>query len=173
MVAEAGRSEFERLQALQGTGLLGSPTPSELEDMCRRAKEHFDVAVALVTLIDEHKLIAKARAGTDLAEAPRTGQFCDYTIRSDDVFVVPDALRDERFAFNAVVAGEPFVRFYAGAPLIYLREIRLGALCLLDPQPREFSLGDKAELMQMADEVVSVIMEHEFIAKFAGRQVRV
>ncbi len=89
MADEAEHLEFQRLQALRGTGLLTSSTPPELEEICRRAKEHFRIAVALVTLIDKDVLIAKARAGTDLEEAPRLGQFCDYTIRSDDVFVVP------------------------------------------------------------------------------------
>jgi GAF domain-containing protein len=159
---EAEHLEFQRLQALRGTRLLTASTPPELEEICQRVKEHFRVAVALVTLIDKDVLIAKAQAGTDLEEVPRVGQFCDYTIRSDDVFVVPDASRDERFASNPVVTGEPFIRFYAGAPPVYMRQLRLGALCLLDPRPREFTLGDKAELALMADEVVSVIVEREF-----------
>ncbi len=89
MADEAEHLEFQRLQALRGTGLLTSSTPPELEEICRRAKEHLRIAVALVTLIDKDVFIAKARPGTDLEEAPRLGQFCDYTIRSDDVFVVP------------------------------------------------------------------------------------
>jgi GAF domain-containing protein len=170
MADEAEHLEFQRLQALRGTGLLTSATPPELDEICRRAKEHFRVAVALATVIDREVLIAKARAGMDLEEAPRVGQFCDYTIRSDDVFVVPDASQDERFAANPVVMGEPFVRFYAGAPLIYLRQLRLGALCLLDPRPQEFTLGDKAELALMAEEAVSVIVEREFNDKFNAVQ---
>jgi GAF domain-containing protein len=166
MADEAEFHEFLRLQALRSTGLLTGPTLPKLEEICRLAKEHFGVAVAMVTLIDEHVLIAKARAGTDFKEAPRVGQFCDYTIRSDDVFVVPDASRDERFALNPGLTREPFGRFYAGAPLIYLRQLRLGALCLLDPQAREFTLGDKAELAHMAEQVVSVIVECEFKDKF-------
>jgi GAF domain-containing protein len=79
---------------------------------------------------------------------------------------VPDVTRDERFASNPVVTGEPFIRLYAGAPFIYMRQLRLGALCLLDPLPREFTLGDKAELALMADEVVSVIVECMFKDRF-------
>lgn len=155
------RHEFQRLKVLQETGLLTCPSLPELDEICRSAKEHFQVAVSFVTLIDRELLITKARAGSDLETAPRVGQFCDYTIRTDEVFVVPDASRDPRFATNPVVTNEPFIRFYAGAPLIYLRDIRLGALCLLDPKPREFSKGDQAELMTMADEAVSVIMQQE------------
>ena len=159
MNEQDGRLELQRLQALHETGLLTSAPPPEFEQICTRAREHFRVAMALVTLIDKDVQIIKARVGTTLEQTPRSDAFCDYTIRANDVFVVPDATKDPRFASNSLVRREPFVRFYAGAPLIYLRDIRLGALCLLDPKPREFSLGDRAELAEMSDEVVSIIMQ--------------
>lgn len=81
--------------------------------------------------------------------------------------VVLDATKDPCFASNPLVTGEPFIRFYAGAPLIYQREIRFGALCLLDPRPREFSLGDRAELTLMAEEAVSVIVAQEIASRTA------
>lgn len=167
--------EFARIQALHETGLLTSPALPELDEICRRAREHFGVATALVTLIDREKQIIKAREGTDLEGTPRSWAFCDYTIRTDQVFVVPDATQDARFATNPLVTGEPFLRFYAGAPLIYLRDIRLGALCLLDRRPREpeaFTLGDRAELALMAEEVVSIILLHEIGSSLADLSVQ-
>lgn len=163
-----GGLEFQRLRALRESGLLTTSTSPELDEICRQAKAHFQVAMALVTLIDREVQIVKARVGTDLESTPRSVAFCDYTIRTDDVFVVPDATKDERFASNPLVTGEPFVRFYAGAPLVYQRQIRLGALCLLDPVPREFSLGDRAELTLMAEEAVSIIAAQE-IARRTGK----
>jgi GAF domain-containing protein len=159
--------EFRRIQALHETGLLSSRSLPELDEICQRARVHFGVATALVTLIDRNTQVIKAREGSDLQETPRAWAFCDYTIRTDLVFVVPDATQDERFAANPLVTGEPFIRFYAGAPLVYLQDIRLGALCILDPRPRraaEFTLGDRAELGGMADEVVSVIVQHKLTA---------
>jgi GAF domain-containing protein len=60
------------------------------------------------------------------------------------------------------VTGAPFIRFYAGAPLAYEGEIRLGALCLIDSKPRTMSRGEQAELMMLADFVVSVITSRAF-----------
>lgn len=167
--------EFARLQALHETGLLTAPPPQELEEICRRAREHFGVATALVTLIDRDKQIIKAREGSTLEETPRSWAFCDYTIRTDQVFVVPDATQDPRFSANPLVTGEPLLRFYAGAPLIYLQGIRLGALCLLDGRPRKpdaFTLGDKAELVDLAEEVVSIIVRHELGPSLAALGAR-
>src|SRR5688500_16032849 len=92
---------------------------------------------------------------------PRSDAFCDHLIRRDEVLVVPDAKQDPRFAANRLVTGEPFIRFYAGAPLIFTREVRLGGLCLLDTEPREFSQAERAALTGMADEVMFHILERE------------
>jgi GAF domain-containing protein len=154
--------EIQRLRTLQETGLLTSPAPPEFETICQQVRERFQVPVAFVTLVGREKLVIKAGAGPETEATPRSDAFCDYTIRTDDVFVVPDLLTDPRFASNPLVAGGSRFRFYAGAPLVYLREIRLGSLCLLDTRPRDFSPGDRAELAELADQAVSVIARQEF-----------
>ncbi|TNC66579.1 GAF domain-containing protein [Rubellimicrobium roseum] len=162
MTDDEGQREAARLRTLLDTGLLTAAPPPELDAICRAARERFDVPIAFVTLVDRDRLVVKGRAGSDAEELPRSLAFCDYTIRTDKVFVIPDMQADPRFADHPLVIAEPFMRFYAGAPLIYLREIRLGALCVLDVRPREFSPGDRAELAQLADEVVGIIARLEF-----------
>jgi GAF domain-containing protein len=71
---------------------------------------------------------------------------------------VQEAKADPRFKDNALVTGLPYIRFYAGAPLTYEGEVRLGSLCLIDQRPRSFSKGEKAELMMLAEHVVSIIL---------------
>jgi hypothetical protein len=60
------------------------------------------------------------------------------------------------------VTGPPFIRFYAGAPLIYLRNIRLGAFCLLDSRPRTISLGEREELQLFAESAISILVNRAF-----------
>ncbi|HVG46751.1 MAG TPA: GAF domain-containing protein [Rubellimicrobium sp.] len=154
--------DIDRLRALQSTGLLTSPPPEEFPAICRAARERFAVPMAMVTLVGHDSIVVTAAEGTDLREAPRTHQFCDQAVQGDEVLVVPDATQDPRFAGNPLVRGRPFLRFYAGAPLHYVRHVRLGTLCLLDTRPRDFAPEDRAALERMAEAVVAAILEREW-----------
>jgi GAF domain-containing protein len=153
--------EFQRLQVLRSLHLLAIDELPQVEAFCGRVQERFGVEMVLVTVVDRERQIVKARVGTNFEGSPRPDAFCDHLIRSDEVLVVPDARADRRFAANPFVSGEPFIRFYAGAPLIYMRDIRLGGLCLLDTRPRDFSQDERAALADMAEEVMILLIEHE------------
>jgi GAF domain-containing protein len=155
------RLEYERFQVLHSLHLLTTLAPRELQDLCCRIRDRFGVAAVLVTLIHGDRQVAWARAGTDLEGTPRSDAFCDHLLGSDEVLVVPDAAQDPRFSSNPLVTGEPFIRFYAGAPLLYSRAVRLGGLCLLDTEPREFLSSEQTELAELADEVMFRILERE------------
>jgi GAF domain-containing protein len=157
-----GPHEEERLQALLETGALGPNPDPALDKICEEVRESFGVPMCTVTLLDRARQRIKAAQGLEAGETPRDVAFCNYTIMSDEVFVVEDALANERFRNNPFVTGAPYIRFYAGAPLILLKNIRLGALCLLDTKPRSFSSGDKAELQLFADRVAQEIATQEW-----------
>jgi GAF domain-containing protein len=155
-------AELGRMRALEATGLLAHPAPPEADEACRRACARFGVPIALVTLVAADRLVVKAAWGAPLGQAPRLHQFCDQAVRRDEVLVVPDARAHPVFAAHPLVAGPPGLRFYAGAPLPYVRGIRLGALCLLDTRPRDLSPEDRAELERMADEVMAAVLEQRY-----------
>lgn len=75
---------------------------------------------------------------------------CAHAILQPGLFVVPDTLGDERFASNPLVAGEPHLRFYAGALLESAEGLPLGTLCVLDNEPRELTAEQKDILMMLA-----------------------
>jgi GAF domain-containing protein len=156
-----GPNEEERLKILLQTGALTAGPDPALEEICAQARQYFEVPTCFVSLLDRNVQQIRAAQGSNLTETSRDVAFCNYTILTDDVFVVTDARADERFRNNPRVTGEPRIRFYAGAPLVYLKDIRLGALCLLDVRPRTFSRGDKAELVVFAERAVAAIVARE------------
>jgi GAF domain-containing protein len=156
-----GPDEEERLKVLLETGALDPNQDPALDSLCEEVRQHFEVPMCTVTLLDRARQQLRAAQGLDTGEMPRDVAFCNYTILTDEVLVVSDALDDERFRNNPLVTGAPYIRFYAGAPLIFLKNIRLGALCLLDTKPRAFSRGDRAELQLFAERAVREIAAKE------------
>lgn len=106
----------------------------------------------MVSLIDISRQWFKARIGLPVAETHRDHAFCAYTIleSTPDVMVVHDAKKDDRFCNNPLVLGYPFIRFYAGAPLI-IEGLKVGTLCIIDSKPRKvFSEKDQQMLRDIA-----------------------
>lgn len=92
--------------------------------------------IALVSVVEDERQRFLARTGLDVEEMPGGVSFCAHTMLGDAIFIVADTHLDPRFAGNAMVTGAPFIRFYAGAPLIDGEGTPLGALCIMDDKPR-------------------------------------
>ena len=133
-----------------------------LAGVCDQARQRFDVPSAMVNLIDDNRQVTVAGSGQILDVIPRQKSFCNTTIRSDAPLIVEDASEHAVFKDNPLVTGPPYIRFYAGMPLLFMREVRLGALCICDQERRHFSRGDIAELQELADQVISEIARAQF-----------
>ncbi len=154
-------SDAERVAALHCLGILDTPREEHFEAVCRTAQRMFGVATAVVSLIDADRQWLKTSSSLIPQEVPREQTICNHTIRGDGVFVVPDTTKDARFADGDLVVSGPRIRFYAGAPLILRPGIRLGAMCLIDTKPREFSESEVAALRDLAEIVVAHLRLHE------------
>ena len=117
--------------------LAGARSEGVLDDLASFAAELCGVAVALVSLVEEEFQVFLARSGTDLESTPRSQSFCAHAMHGHHVMQVPDATQDIRFADNPLVTGAPFIRFYAGAPLVSREGVPLGAVCVIDAAPRD------------------------------------
>ena len=142
--------ESARLRSLHDLGVLDTEPESRFDRYTAMASEVLDVPVALISLVDEDRQWFKSSRGIDATETPRDVAFCSHAILDDDVFQVPDALADPRFADNPLVVDDPRVRFYAGAPLTLSDGTRSGTLCVIDHRPRLLRDDQLAELRRLA-----------------------
>jgi diguanylate cyclase (GGDEF)-like protein len=147
---EIPHDEAYRLQTLRALDVLDTPAEERFDRLTRMAKRIFRVPIALVSLIDENRQWFKSCDGLGAAETPRGISFCGHAILGDDIFVIPDATQDGRFADNPLVLGAPHIRFYAGCPLRAFNGQKLGTLCIIDQQPRSFDPDDAQTLRDLA-----------------------
>ncbi|MGA1011708.1 MAG: GGDEF domain-containing protein [Vulcanococcus sp.] len=149
--------EDQRLRDLQRHDLLDTPPDPHLQRLVKLAADVFQVPIALVSLVDQNRQWFLARYGLNATETPRQAAFCAHAVTQNSVLLVPDALQDDRFSNNPLVLGEPYIRFYAGAPLLSPDGHRLGTLCLIDRDSRPFDDHQQTMLQQMAELVMREI----------------
>jgi PAS domain S-box-containing protein len=150
-------TEADRLAALHAYGVMHTAPEAGFDDVVALAAGICDAPTALISLVDSDIQWFKARVGLDACQTGRDVSFCDHAMREHDVMVVPDAALDPRFSDNALVTGEPHIRFYAGAPLVSADGFPIGSLCVIDHAPRAQGLTplQKRTLTVLAAQVVN------------------
>ncbi|MFT7535866.1 MAG: GAF domain-containing protein [Hyphomicrobiaceae bacterium] len=149
--------EATRLEALQSYEVLDTKSEQAFDDLTALVADACQTPIALVSLVDTDRQWFKSCHGLDAIETPREHGFCDHAVRKPGVMVVPDAQQDERFADNPLVTGAPNIRFYAGSPLVDANGHALGALCVIDREPRQLSNRQFDTLEQVSRQVVHLL----------------
>ena len=161
-------SEADRLASVQDLMILDTGPEAEFDAIVKAAAMVCGVPIALISLIDADRQWFKANVGLpDVCETPRQMAFCDHTIKQDDLFEVNDCLRDERFANNPLVTGNPHLRFYAGVPLCLSDGSRVGSLCVLDKKPGTLTPTQRDILKEL-----SLAASHALESRRSSRALR-
>jgi len=150
---EIPADETKRLESLKSLKILDTQSEERFDRVTRMASRVFDVPIALVSLVDENRQWFKSCLGLSASETDRDISFCGHAILGDEIFIIPDAALDERFADNPLVVNEPKIRFYAGCPLRLFDGSKLGTLCIIDEKPRTLSSEDIVILKDLASMV--------------------
>ena len=141
-------ADSERLTRLREYHLLDSAPEPEFDAIVCTAAAHAGVPISTISLIDYNRAWFKASIGMDVAEMPLEASICAVAMRSDEVFVVPDASCDARFQDMPGVADGIRIRFYAGAPLRTRDGVSLGVLCVIDVEARDALEADERRMLE-------------------------
>ncbi|DBA86410.1 TPA: hypothetical protein ACH3X2_005630 [Trebouxia sp. C0005] len=149
-------NEDARLSALESLGVLDTAHEQRFDDITDLVCSIFNVPIAIVSLVDKERQWFKSCVGLNCSQTDRKSSFCAWTLvpKNPEVLVVPDATEDVRFQANPLVLNDPFIRFYAGAPLVTTQGHRLGSLCIIDRKQRHFDAESCRLLCNFAEVVV-------------------
>ena len=143
--------EDARLEALRGLDAYNDEAVPGLDRLTSLAAQLLEVPVAAISLLGPDREICKAGHGlTRGREVDRSQAFCAYAILEEGQTVVPDTHKDPRFIEHPFVTGRPHIRAYAASPLTTSIGQRVGALCVIDVVPREFTAGQLGALKALA-----------------------
>lgn len=144
-------NDLARVCALQGLRLLDTASEERFDCITREAVKRFSVPISTITLVDKDREWYKSAQGLNTKEGPRDISFCGHALMSQVMLIIKDTLEDPRFADNPMVKGEPFIRFYAGKSLYdHKTHLPVGVFCIKDTKPKEMSLSDMNDFLDMA-----------------------
>ncbi|NES97298.1 MAG: PAS domain S-box protein, partial [Desertifilum sp. SIO1I2] len=147
--------EEARLAALYQYGILDTPPEEDFDALTQLAAQICQAPIALISLMDCDRQWFKSKIGIDGSGTSREVAFCAYAILQTDILVVPDALEDERFANNPYVTSAPYIRFYAGVPLVTPSGAVVGTLCVIDRVARSLEPQQLSALKALGKQAVS------------------
>jgi len=150
MDAVAPSQEAARVAALDRYAILDTEPEQSFDDLVILASYVCKTPIAMLSLVDDRRQWFKSKVGVVIRETAREISFCGHAIQQEDLFIVPDTLKDPRFKENPMVVGEPHIRFYTGAPIINEEGFALGTLCVIDRQPRELDSDQKEALWALS-----------------------
>lgn len=152
--------ERMRSRAVAALDAIGTPAEPGLNRFTEQASHAFAAPVSLLTLIHDDRLWIKAGTGLDLQCLPKQDGFCTYVVERAEMLEVCDALADPFFSKLPPVTGEPYLRYYLGAPLTLASGMDVGALCVLDTKPREPASRDQRAYLVGLARQAAIMLEH-------------
>lgn len=158
-------TEVARLEALRQYQILDTEPEEAYDNLAQLAAFICGTPISLVNFIDENRQWFKAKVGLDVSEMPRCVGLSYLCQERRNVVVVPDTLADETLANNPVVTGYPYIRFYAGVPLITPKGDMLGTLCVIDRVPKELSQKQVEALVALSRLVIDQLELRRHVAE--------
>ncbi|MBD2463077.1 GAF domain-containing protein [Oscillatoria sp. FACHB-1407] len=149
--------ETERLNALHEYDILNTASEPAFEELVSLAALIYQAPIALLSLIDEQRQWFKARVGQMPAQLPREMSLCIYSVQYNQVLVITDTQLDDRFSSHPLVIDEPHIRFYASSPMVTPDGHAIGALCVMDYQPRTIEVWQVDALKLLSQQAMRQI----------------
>ncbi|MEM7140709.1 MAG: sensor domain-containing diguanylate cyclase [Actinomycetota bacterium] len=171
-------NEAARLRSVESLRVLDTPAEPAFDELVELAAWTCHVPIAAISLVDSDRQWFKAEIGLGVPETDRAVAICSHTISDpSETLIVPDTLKDARFAENPFVTGDSEIRFYAGVPLVVDDDRAVGTLCVLDTRPRSLFSDERRALeiigRQVRDKLAAIRLEWTDTDPLTGASSRI
>lgn len=157
--------EAKRLAALEMLKADDADRDEILQKFTQLTSELLGIPGSFVSVLDDEHQFIKASCNFDLKQTSLQHAFCRHTLELGKVLVCQDTHLDARFSQHPLTLGEPFIRFYVGAPLRNRDGITIGTLCVTDVQPQTFS-QEQVLLLELLAGLVIGYLDAWYIAGY-------
>ncbi|WPV65649.1 PAS domain S-box protein [Chitinophaga sp. LS1] len=154
------KSGADRISSIEKILKIDIYKKKEFQDILDLVASLCGKPVALIALLDDDFNWLKVKPGEDVEVIPQETSFNNYVIDEENLLIVPDTTADDRFKTNPLVSSEPYIRFYAGVPIVIENGIRLGTLCIYDTKPNWID-EKQQETLKLFARQVSCLLELE------------
>ena len=150
-------SEKERIESLKSYYILDTLPEKDYDEITSLAAKAFKCPISYISFLDEKRLWIKSSHGIPKLTFEKDFSFCQYTLKSDEIFIVNNTLKDKRFHDNPYVLGNPKILFYAAVPIVSVTGYNIGALCILDRKENQFSDSQLMYLKFLANKIYKLL----------------
>lgn len=121
-----------------------------LDRITALASKLLNCPVSTISLADQNGTWFKSVFGANIDEINSCSDLCAETMHCDSHHLISNAEIHPKACNNPLVTGDFNLRFYAGIPLITEDGYKLGALSIIDFNPRTISMSDLDTLNSLA-----------------------
>lgn len=158
IIAPIPENEALRIVNLLSDDILDTADEKDFDELAALAADICQCTYSMITFVDTNRQWFKAKKLLKEKETSRDIPFCAHAILKQDVMVVNDAQKDERFFDNTLVTADPCIAFYAGAPIISEASFALGTVCVFDHQAKYlFTPAQQQALKTIAGQISKLL----------------
>lgn len=155
---ERSKEELDRSKALNEYAVLSPPPERSFQEIVEAASIACRTPFASISFLDGAREKIKASIGLALNEIPRTESFCHFCLQNEGrPLEIPEVLEGELVQKNPLVLDHPYLRFYAGAPILTPERISIGCLSVMDQRSRTLSSEQRRMLELLGEQLARII----------------
>ena len=157
---------IDRTKLIKSYGFVEQLASNEnfLRESLELAIKTADSSIAYISLLDDKKQYILSQSSSILSTINVEDSVCQYTIKENQYLEIEDARIDRRTK-DLPIIHEENIAFYGGVPLTNNANIKIGALCVMDTEPKQLNESQIEILTLLGKQIMSTLDEQRSLIK--------